>query len=306
MPRDNKPQPNILGDTKPYHFLAKVTGLSAFVMFIILHYEQDLACCKQSHNVRPTREIFPFEASSRYFVAAKFGRNNMFAEEVNQYHAVVKTSGFFPEENIFTYSQFPDFILSDPRFAQHLSFMNNSNSNPRGGGYWFWKPQIIAHHLANISMGDFLVYLDIDLKDEWWTMRVLMEIMAGRNANLATVEMQHKTRMWTKRDVYKALCPGVDISTDESRQITGNVFCLRKSPGSLRFVNDWANAVAEYQLINDEPSQSGPEVPDFKENRHDQSVVDLLLRCKYQYPGRTIHTLIPSAWNTYTYTIPDE
>ena len=31
---------------------------------------------------------------------------------------------------------------------------------PRGAGYWLWKPYIIKHKLSTIEKGDYLIYMD--------------------------------------------------------------------------------------------------------------------------------------------------
>ena len=99
--------------------------------------------------------------------------------------------------------------------------------------------------------------------------------------------------------------PGIDIMIDETLQVSGNIFYFRKSEGSVHFVNDWVDGVTDFQMINDDPSLSGPEEPFFVEHRHDQSIVDALLVCKYQYPGKKLFRWRPGDWNFYTYAIPD-
>jgi hypothetical protein len=264
-----------------------------------------------SNELANSTELLPANSNEllpakRHFVSGKFGFNNKFVREVEKFREHVKKSGIFPEENIFVYSQFPDFILSDKRFVEHLRFLNDPKANPRGGGYWFWKSQLIAHHLARIPMGDFLVYLDLDVPDEFVDMELLMETMVFRHANFASYDIKHKNRQWMKRDIYEAYCPGVNITEDETFQFAANILYFRKSPGTIRFVDDWAKGVADYHMINDEPSRSGPEIPSFRENRHDQSILSIISKCKYQYPGKTPFRFRGGNWILHTYTIPDK
>src|SRR6476646_303147 len=44
-----------------------------------------------------------------------------------------------------------------PEFRRHASFVQ---ANPRGWGYWLWKPFLIQQHLRRLPDGAVLLYLD--------------------------------------------------------------------------------------------------------------------------------------------------
>ena len=51
-----------------------------------------------------------------------------------------------------------DYLKKDPVFwNRHSHFIEN---NPRGYGYWLWKPYVIKKAMEELNNGDVLLYLD--------------------------------------------------------------------------------------------------------------------------------------------------
>lgn len=258
------------------------------------------------------------EPIERVFVSAKFGRDAKFADEIETYRDLVEATGLFESEKIHTYAEFPDWILNETRWTEHLRFLEPGNHPSRvGGGYWFWKSVLIDHHLDELDDGDFLVYSDSDLLNHFnWTSR-LLQSMQERSANLALYETQYLERQYSKRDIYEEFCDGMDPASDESLQNAGGFVVIRKTPNSTRFVSDWMKGVENVELINNSPSKRLPNAPDFKAHRHDQSVLNALLRCKYHsngkdvFPGTNIDrsktldqgNVLTATWNVHTYRV---
>ena len=255
----------------------------------------------------------------RIFLSAKFAYQDRFASQVRDYQEQVQATGLF--DNVFAYYAMPDFIRNETRYHDsHLDFLDNPRSaSKRGGGWWFWKSVLIRHHLESLNDNDYLMYADPDLWEQFnWTEN-LLESMADRSANLALYEMQYLERQYCKGDVYRELCPNVNPETDESLSNAGGFVVLRKAPGTVEFVKQWQHFVQNAQLINDEPSLV-PNAPDFKDHRHDQAILNALLKCVYNSPGKQAFDVLnrPSMrdtqdkgnvdtvlWNIHTYRIPD-
>jgi hypothetical protein len=270
----------------------------------------------------------PTQPPDKVFISAKFGRNSRFAEDVATYQRQVEATGLFDSDKIHTYADFPDWIMKDPRWSEHLLFLDEpKHPSKKGGGYWFWKSVLIGHHLEELNDGDFLVYSDSDLLNHFnWTDR-LMEAMVRRDANLALYEMQYLERQYSKRYVYETLCDGMDPASDESLSNAGGFVTIRKTPSSVKFVQEWMDHVANIQLISNSavPSNSTststskqlPNIPDFKGHRNDQSILNALLKCRYHSAGKQVlpdtnidksqsldkgnpHT---AHWTVYTYSV---
>ncbi len=61
-------------------------------------------------------------------------------------------------------------------------------------------------------------------------------------------------------------------------QIAGGIQVLRKCQHSLDVTREWLNLATEnYHWIDDSPSHL-PNHPDFREHRHDQSIISLLVK----------------------------
>ena len=238
-------------------------------------------------------------------LCAKFGTNeDQFAKEVNKHVKTVLRSGVFQEEEIILYSSFPSFIKENPAWKQHLQFLEHlSHKSRRGGGYWFWKPVLIHHHLELMEDGDFLLYTDVDREDfVSWT-ALLLETMIERGADLALEQMSFPEREWTKRDMYESLCPELLQGNDNADQYSGNFVLVQKNAQTMKFVKDWMEAAKNIHLISDEPSVK-PNIATFRENRHDQSMLSLLIRCAYGEQGKTAFKwTCMRDWVLYTFTL---
>jgi hypothetical protein len=112
---------------------------------------------------------------NKVFISAKFGRDSMFAEQVARYRTQVEATGIFDADRIHTYADFPDWVMKDPRWSNHLMFLDKpKHSSKVGGGYWFWKAVLIGHHLDELNDGDCIVYSDSDLLSRMLAHRYLL------------------------------------------------------------------------------------------------------------------------------------
>jgi hypothetical protein len=237
------------------------------------------------------------------YVTAKFHRHNKFAHVVALKKQSLVSEGLHPRQ-IHTHDEFPDFILRDPRWTEHLGFLQNTSLSERGAGYWFWKPVLIQHYLKKLENGDFLVYRDADtvaLKEMNWG-DGLLQAMMERNHDLALYLIPFKERQFNKRDVYEYYCPLRNQSKDDSLQWLGGWIVLRKSPASVQLMNDWVQGVQDFHFINDAVSRL-PNIPDYLEHRHDQSIISLLVQCRlrmFHNRERFVHKDIHRSMKVYT------
>eukprot|EP00525_Craspedostauros_australis_P005787 CAMPEP_0198132680 /NCGR_PEP_ID=MMETSP1442-20131203/58860_1 /TAXON_ID= /ORGANISM="Craspedostauros australis, Strain CCMP3328" /LENGTH=233 /DNA_ID=CAMNT_0043793743 /DNA_START=70 /DNA_END=771 /DNA_ORIENTATION=+ len=200
--------------------------------------------------------------------------------------------------------------MDDMRFQQHLAFLNstaaamdnvndNSHRNPysgaRGGGYWFWKPLLIQHHMRDLKDGDWIVYNDVDTHSHFQFLPQLVATMDDRNADFAMSKVEFAESEWVKRDVFIHFCEqdgGGKRATQQqhqhgaSNQYYAAWLVLRKTPGTVQFIDEWVDAMAHYDWINDTPSKLHKELKQFQEHRHDQSILSLLMKCRFQEPRK--------------------
>ena len=239
------------------------------------------------------------------YLCAKLGpTKDVFAEQVETHVKKVLGSGVFREEEIICYTSFPSFITEDPTWKYHLQFLEDpQHESRRGGGYWFWKPLLIHYHLGLLEDGDFLLFSDVDRVDFLTWTPLLLKTMEAKGADLAIEQTSFLEREWTKNDLYDLMCPDLLPQDDNGGQYNGNFVLLQKNAHTVKFIDDWMVAAKNYHLISDEPSQK-LNFAGFKENRHDQSMLSLLIRCAYAEPGKTFFEwTCLGDWFLYTFQL---
>ena len=153
----------------------------------------------------------------------------------------------------------------------------------RGGGFWTWKPDIIATEMKGMQDDDILVYADAGCElvpgrewERYWRILQAKELVAQRiyQANIR----------WTRQTIVKAF-PENPCGWLRCCQFMATVVMLRKTQMTIRFVDDWRRLMLHHQeLVRDVmPDQRTKEAPEFIENRHDQAVFSALL---YRELGR--------------------
>jgi hypothetical protein len=238
----------------------------------------------------------------------------------------VRRSGVFDRSNLHFYSTFPDWVLKESRWSKHLEFRNNKNKHPskQGSGYWFWKPLLIDHHLHSKAVrdGDFLIFGSPDRTDFLSWIGLLIETMIHQKADLAAEQLPLLERQWTKGDAYKYFCqisgpPSDDREDgktapetkflypddDTSMQYGGSFLVVRRNARTMQLIGSWVWASRDYEMLSDELSKA-PSAKDFREHRHEQSFLSLVLKCRQREPAKTLfpYTCL-SDRNLYTFQI---
>ena len=262
-----------------------------------------VGCPEYSLWLRPHRQ-----RAKVVHLTAKFGHYpSQFRGQVDSHVEKVIKSGVFSEDEIIGYFSFPSFITENPAWTNHSLFIDNPrHESSRGAGFWFWKPTIIHHHLELMNDGDFIIYSDVDRVDfVSWT-PLLLETMVERDADLALEQMSWAEREWTKGDIYDLLCPEIFPYYDNGTQYSGSFIAIRKNAKTLELVSDWMEAAKNYHLISDEKSNT-LKYRGFRENRHDQSLLSMLIRCSYDERGKTEfkYTCLGD-WTAYTFKLHDD
>jgi hypothetical protein len=169
--------------------------------------------------------------------------------------------------------------LEDGGFAaEHRDIL----SQPRGSGYWLWKPYLIRQALDRLGPGDVLFYCDSSLDgfyrfDRFPTQLVSLVRRMPQGFAIGPVIHQHgASANWTKRDAFLLL--DADLPGIVSRpQLQATWSLWRRTPEALRFADKWLAACCDPRILTDMPNTLGqPNHPGFYDHRHDQSVLTLL------------------------------
>ena len=86
----------------------------------------------------------------------------------------------------------------------------------------------------------------------------------------------HKAKTWTKKDCF------VLMGCDEERyrevdMSNGAISLWMNTPENVKFLKEWSKWMRDPRVVTDEPNMFGPNDPSFKDHRHDQSVLTMLV-----------------------------
>jgi hypothetical protein len=187
----------------------------------------------------------------------------------------------YPFAKHFLYQGLPSDILNDPKWTRHVEAS-------RGRGYWFWKAALTNRLLkrGEISNGDIVVWLDGDcllknLGDKWqWG-----EVLRGNfQYDFFVANLIYREQVWTKGDIYAEF--NVSFENPQyggsSRQVHDNFWLMRVNEKTRDLLLKWEDLVSNFHLVSDEESVA-PNSPLFRENRHDQSLLSMLLKASMLY-----------------------
>lgn len=187
-----------------------------------------------------------------------------------------------------------DDLKSDTAFwEKHGDFITN---NPRGRGYWIWKPHIMLHSLSIMQDGDILVYADAGCSIKAsgaGRFQKYLEILRTDKHGILAFSSEHPMHKWTKMDTIKAL-GGESIMSMNG--VIGTAIIIRKCATSVRIIEKWMELCSRYELVDDSPSVAA-NYPDYIEHRHDQAILSLLLRGMGCYVTLDNETWTYPAWD---------
>jgi hypothetical protein len=202
------------------------------------------------------------------FATAEFETSLSLLEASARRHGIRKVRSWLAKE-----------LRNTPFYENHRAILDQR----RGGGYWLWKPYIIATALAEAAEGDFVAYSDAAVT----VIRPLgplfelcgdiggILVFAGHYESLGT-QVPQLCGSWTKRDCF--ILMDCDSSKyHESQMLDASFIVFKKNERSTAFVHAWLELCTDARILTDLPNTCGRgNLPGFVEHRHDQSVLSLL------------------------------
>lgn len=142
---------------------------------------------------------------------------------------------------------------------------------PRGYGYWLWKPYFIDRALKEMNEGDVLIYSDAGVE---FVNNINFIVERMQDIWLFGNMWQHVH--WCKGDVMAAvLSPTPWEWYVFGKQCQASVIIMRAGKTAIELTKKWLNLCIQPGLIDDSPSKA-PNNPEFKEHRHDQAIISTL------------------------------
>lgn len=168
-----------------------------------------------------------------------------------------------------------------PELETHRSFIS---SNPRGWGYWVWKPLLIKSYLSKIKDGEALIYFDAGceiLPQNSRQLKKLLNHLVFHDQLLWSYAEYpiFNVAFWSKQNLLDKA--GQEFGLTDLIKIpkvwAGNIG-LVKSKRNLLLVDDWIRlSTTENYTFLDDSATSVPQVYPYFGHRHDQSILSLLI-----------------------------
>ena len=156
-------------------------------------------------------------------------------------------------------------------------------AQPRGCGYWLWKPWLIQRELKRLGPDDILFYSDASIDGYYRFSRFpkcLVSLVRGGEHGFVVGPLlrQHgPVSRWTKRDALVLMnADRPEVSSRPTVQATWSLW--RKTASSLDLLEKWLAASSDPRILTDMANTQGlPNHPDFVDHRHDQSILSILV-----------------------------
>ena len=147
---------------------------------------------------------------------------------------------------------------------------------PRGAGYWQWKPRLILDVYETMHPDDILVYADAGSFLNHDPSLLLEALADEENGILLFGLCHHKMRTWCKRDAF------ILAEADEEKYYNANQFLasfivVRPTNFARTFLERWLQLCLDKRALTDIPNELGQlNLPEFRDHRHDQALLSLV------------------------------
>ena len=150
----------------------------------------------------------------------------------------------------------------------------------RGYGYWQWKSIILLDAMSKVDEGDIVAYIDsgnniIHPLEYVFDKCNENGIVLFDNRDSHPTGDTHKNIEWTKRDCFVLM----DCDTEmyhRAPQVDAAYQFYKKTPKVMEFLEEYAKYSKDKRVISDLPNTTGNNYPEFRDHRHDQSILSLL------------------------------
>jgi hypothetical protein len=168
--------------------------------------------------------------------------------------------------------------------------IQRSGMSDRFYGYYAAKSYFVGEALKNIPEGDVLLYVDSGCELNKNGLNKLNQYYqecletSGVFFTLDLPEIQ-----WTKMDTYRRIVGNNDVYL-MTRQIISGIFFIKNNDLMRGIVDKWKTISVEDngRYLDDSPSNQ-PNDAIFRENRHDQSILSLIMKVEAESHDFTFH-----------------
>jgi hypothetical protein len=201
--------------------------------------------------------------------------SRQFAARQEQFRVEAEASGYFDEVTMYSEND-----IASAFKKRHGDVWNQ----PRGGGYWIWKPYVILKTLRDMRENDILAYIDGGCTlccTDAAKKRFGEYVTAVNDSSQGVLRMRltHKEGKYTNKRLF-TFCEEyfgkAQEDFAETMQLVGGIMVIRKTEFAMKFFETVMDILEkDDKLITD--MYNGPG----EQHRHDQSLLSLV----YKYMG---------------------
>ena len=170
-------------------------------------------------------------------------------------------------------------------FSRHEDFMRE---NPKGLGFFIWKPKVLIEELKLLDDGDQLVMIDsgCQLNITESSVRRLHEYLSlSRESGGVFMQLKNgdfglndlSDSAWAKSALLDFLDPKHRFR--DSGQVQSGIIIIEKTKETTEFANKWMEVC---ELKNNfylkSPARNEPQQPEFQAHRWEQAIMSLLVK----------------------------
>lgn len=200
-------------------------------------------------------------------------------------------SRFFGDARIFAPSDLP----------YDLRMFCENNREEFGYGFYLWKPYLVNLIASNPEFeGRIVFWIDTGCWINRFGMPHYLKYLEALSDDKPFVVFEHPElfeRYVIKRDVFHHFQAEQFIDT---QPLMAGIFGFRVNARSRELISRWYQECAQnINLIDQTPSVSGDEHPDYRRNRNDQGVFSLLMKKSGCYTAFSAGHILPEVHDSY-------
>ena len=167
-------------------------------------------------------------------------------------------------DNIISYKE------SDLKLTKFYDKYKLILDQPRGVGYWLWKPFFIYKTLKQMEDNDFLIYID---SGAVFINSPLPLLKIAKKENILLFTNEEQNIKWNKYEcLTKMNCNTPEYINNKAKQVTAGFQVYLNNERTREFVKEWLMYCCKPNLIDDNINTNDKYLP-FKEHRHDQAIL---------------------------------
>jgi hypothetical protein len=148
---------------------------------------------------------------------------------------------------------------------------------PRGRGYWLWKPWAIARTLDRMAEDDVLLWVDAGAHFAG-SIELLISTMDTHGLDVWIMGEDFKESEFTKRDAFVLLDADREPYWSSPHRFA-SCMAFRRGDSTRKLAHAYLHHATDRRILTDDPNRCGKaNLTGFVGHRHDQSIFSLLTK----------------------------